>query len=262
MAEVKRSAEQARIMVMDRIIYSGDKILEYKVDKPAWSVSHYFDLRDRKRLQDALSTLQQERLEELIRDVGKHIRDDSNLIGGEAVYLIFHEMIHLLISGCHDFFPDIKWDELLRANISCLESCDSISAFERDATNLIKSVYSVLEESKQLEERRPILNAKRYMHDHYNENLTLEQISALAGFNSTYFSSIFKKETGQNFLEYLTVLRIHKAKELLADTSMKVSEIAWEVGYSDEKYFLRIFKKTVGLTTGEYRKLYYSEHKR
>ena len=68
-----------------------------------------------------------------------------------------------------------------------------------------------------------------------------------------YFSKLFKEETGSNFVEYLTGLRMGRAKEMLKDDSLSMKEICAEIGYSDPNYFSRIFKKNVGLTPTEYR---------
>ena len=67
------------------------------------------------------------------------------------------------------------------------------------------------------------------------------------------FSSIFRKETGQTFVEYLTQIRMDKAKELLMCSAMKTSEIGYEVGYKDPHYFSYIFKKNQGCSPKEYR---------
>jgi two-component system response regulator YesN len=102
----------------------------------------------------------------------------------------------------------------------------------------------------------PHLLAKRYIHEHYHEPLTLHSVSTVIGFNPSYFSSVFKRETGENFLDYLTNERIVGAKELLVSTSLSVGEIAEKVGYQDLKYFYKRFKQSTGLGPKEYRKLY------
>lgn len=70
------------------------------------------------------------------------------------------------------------------------------------------------------------------------------------------FFNLFKKETSMNFLEYLTQLRIDHAKERLLKTDDPVNEIAESAGYSDVKYFSRIFKRTLGISPGKFRKMY------
>jgi len=69
-----------------------------------------------------------------------------------------------------------------------------------------------------------------------------------------YFSVMFKKETGQNFINYLTNIRIEKAKELLRSTNLKSYEIAYQVGYDNPTYFSTVFKKLTGMTPLDYKK--------
>ena len=84
----------------------------------------------------------------------------------------------------------------------------------------------------------------------------MEDVSSAVGFNATYFSALFKKETGQNFMDYLTELRINKSKELLYVDSLSIQDVAEMVGYRDMKYFSRLFKKVTGVSPSDYKKLY------
>lgn len=113
-----------------------------------------------------------------------------------------------------------------------------------------------LRNERMLREARPITDAKRFIQQHYQEALRLEDVSNAVGFNATYFSAMFKKETGQNFMDYLTELRMNKAKELLCNDENSVQDVADQIGYRDLKYFSRLFKKTTGLSPSEYKKLY------
>ena len=91
--------------------------------------------------------------------------------------------------------------------------------------------------------------AKKYM----TEEISLNTVAMRVGMSPSYFSSIFSKEVGQTFVEYLTEVRMNKAKELLMCSAMKTSEIGYEVGYRDPHYFSYIFKKTQGCSPKEYR---------
>lgn len=90
---------------------------------------------------------------------------------------------------------------------------------------------------------------KTYMSD----EISLNTIAAEVGMSPSYFSSIFSKEMGKTFVEYLTKIRMDRAKELLMCSSMKTSEIGYEVGYKDPHYFSYIFKKTQNCTPKEFR---------
>lgn len=90
---------------------------------------------------------------------------------------------------------------------------------------------------------------KTYMSD----EISLNTIAAEVGMSPSYFSSIFSKEMGKTFVEYLTEIRMDREKELLMCSSMKTSEIGYEVGYKDPHYFSYIFKKTQNCTPKEFR---------
>lgn len=105
--------------------------------------------------------------------------------------------------------------------------------------------------------RKPVEEIVAYLEEHFNEGISLEQVSGMVGFNPSYFSTLFKKEMGQNFLEYLTFIRIGHAQQILSDSSKSIVDVAEACGYSDTKHFSKQFKKQTGLTPAKYRKLYY-----
>ncbi len=99
--------------------------------------------------------------------------------------------------------------------------------------------------------------AKEYILSHYNSDLSLDDISRIVDISPYYFSKIFKEETGVNFIDYLTNIRIEKAKELLLSTDCSMKEICTRIGYSDPNYFSRAFKKNVGVTPTEFKEVKY-----
>lgn len=98
-----------------------------------------------------------------------------------------------------------------------------------------------------------IENAKRYIRDNFKKDISLDDVSKEVQISPYYFSKLFKEETGQNFIEYLTNARIEEAKHLLQETDMSMKEIGVMTGYSDPNYFSRIFKKTIGVTPTEFK---------
>lgn len=100
-----------------------------------------------------------------------------------------------------------------------------------------------------------IKDAIRYVDQHFDEDLTVKHLAGRMGINSNYLSTLFKKETGKTFTQYLTDLRIEGAVKLLMETDANVSQIAKSVGYQDAQYFYRVFKKCTGKTPLSYRKL-------
>jgi len=88
--------------------------------------------------------------------------------------------------------------------------------------------------------------AKLYINKYYSEDLSLEKVADKLQLSASYLSNLFKKESGQNFVDYITEVRIQKAKELLKSTDQKIYEIASAVGFANEYYFSKVFKKIVG----------------
>ena len=100
-----------------------------------------------------------------------------------------------------------------------------------------------------------ISHARTYLAQHYSDpNLMLQDVADEVHLSQSHFSTVFAQETGLTFTQYLTALRIGKAKELLEATEMRSSRIAQEIGYNDSHYFSYLFKKNTGMTPGEYRK--------
>ena len=111
-------------------------------------------------------------------------------------------------------------------------------------------------ESSNKKNEHIILIAKRYISEHYREEIMLADVAEEVGLNSHYFGELFKKEVGIGYNEYLTGFRIDVAKGLLKDTQIKTKEISAMVGYKDTKYFGKLFKKETGLSLTEYRKVF------
>ena len=98
-----------------------------------------------------------------------------------------------------------------------------------------------------------IRTAMEYINDNYSKELSLDEVSRQVNISPYYFSKIFKEESGLNFIEYLTNVRIDKAKELLSGTDMSIKEVCATCGYTDPNYFSRSFKKNVGVTPTEFK---------
>ncbi len=99
-----------------------------------------------------------------------------------------------------------------------------------------------------------VKEALAYIDEHYaEEDLSLNSLASYVNFSPNHLSAVFKQETGQPFIKYLTDYRMDQAKELLSTTNKKSNEIGIMVGYKDPHYFSYLFKKTQGVTTTQYR---------
>lgn len=102
----------------------------------------------------------------------------------------------------------------------------------------------------------PIVKAIEYIDDNIHENISLDKMSFVCNLSKCYFSKLFKKETGLNFVTYLNKKKMSKSKQLLKNTDSSINNIATDLGFDDCGYFIRIFKKQEGITPKQYRDLY------
>ena len=98
-----------------------------------------------------------------------------------------------------------------------------------------------------------ITRAKAYILEHQADNLRLGQVAKAVNTSLFYFCKIFKKATGLNFTDYLSRIRVEKSKNLLLNPNLRISEIAFEVGFQSLTHFNRVFKKILGQSPTEYR---------
>ncbi|OKP72291.1 hypothetical protein A3842_22835 [Paenibacillus sp. P3E] len=118
---------------------------------------------------------------------------------------------------------------------------------------VLPDLAELLKDSTPYSSPNVIDNVKVYIHRNYLQDLTLEKVSSLFFMNSSYLSFLFKEKTGENFTDFINKLRIEHAKTLLKTTDDKVYIIAGALGFDNEKYFFRLFKKSTGLTPEAYR---------
>ena len=128
---------------------------------------------------------------------------------------------------------------------------DSSQEIHQTLTSIVLDAISLLESGDV--SRVYVNKAIQYIQAHYNENLSLDSVANEIELSSPYLSSLFSRILGTTFVNYIQSVRIQKAKELLCGTTMKVYEIAYCIGYDDEKYFSQVFRKTEGITPSQFR---------
>jgi len=120
---------------------------------------------------------------------------------------------------------------------------------------MLKDKEKVTDMASYTPRRNPKTNLamiREYMDRHYNEPLSIKQLAQMANISPKYFVDLFKKTYGQSAMDYLTDLRINRAKRYLAESGERLRDIALKVGYSDEFYFSRKFKKEVGVSPSDF----------
>ncbi|MFC7147866.1 helix-turn-helix domain-containing protein [Cohnella cellulosilytica] len=134
------------------------------------------------------------------------------------------------------------------------ETADELARLRLHAL-FLEFVYRMVRDEREHGRRQagdPLEAARQRMHDRYNENVTVGQLARWAGSSATHFRERFRSRYGIGPLEYLTAARLRAARRLLLSADRSVREVAHQVGYRDEFYFSRLFKKRVGLAPSAY----------
>ena len=164
------------------------------------------------------------------------------------VALAAAKLVNELGGDVDKVIPELKSIETTMSNIKTVEELrEQVYKILSDALNYRDSQANGLRGNL-------IYQAKEYIDLHYTEpGLSLHEVASHANLSASHFSVVFGQEAGQTFKEYLTEVRISKAKELLRMTALRSTDIAYQVGYNDPHYFSSVFKKNTGLSPIEFR---------
>lgn len=176
------------------------------------------------------------------------------------------------------FFSDNKWDIRNETKVLPLNSMqevkdsyqinyifrkmvdswnDKLPGYEFMTKTLLQQLIFEVYRNKKRENHNYSVSLKveniiKYMHDNINSKITLTELSDRVQLSPTYLSRAFKDNTGYSVIEFFNKIKIDKAKELIIEGNKKIKEVANEVGFNDEFYFSRIFKKIEGISPSEF----------
>lgn len=155
----------------------------------------------------------------------------------------------------HLFMGKIEDVALLFDKCTVLKKAETIDSLLESLQQQIKDCEMVMAKQgeKPFADNELIEKALEYIHQNYTDELTLQKLADHIHISRNYFSILFKRFLNQTFIDYVIDLRIKKAKELLTHTSLRVYEVAEQSGFGDVKYFSKLYKKTTGLSPGDYR---------
>lgn len=160
----------------------------------------------------------------------------------------------VILSFCERISSANRLQEEAEELQKMMQKIHSLSEIKKYVVRLLNEAIELRDAESGRRYSDLIAAAKKEIENHYmTEEISLNTVAISVGMSPSYFSSIFSKEAGKTFVEYLTEVRIEKAKEFLMCSSMKTSEIGYEVGYKDPHYFSYIFKKVQGCSPQEYR---------
>ena len=168
-----------------------------------------------------------------------------------------------IILSCHDEFTFAQqaikleaYDYILKES---MEETNIIALLERLKNKLDEEQYTnnqYVKVTKFLERtnsNEDVIKAQTYVQTHLGEKISLTEVATHLHLNSSYFSRMYKKETGEGFVEYVTRVKMEKAIELLDHSFKSAEQIAYELGFESKSYFLKTFKKFYGVSPKSYK---------
>lgn len=149
-----------------------------------------------------------------------------------------------------------KTEQMEALFLQKVDSCCSTDEMYEACVFYLQEELEKIQKKQREGMSRPIKQMKKFICEHYGENILLDDIVGAAELSNAYGSSIFKKETGMTITNYLTSVRMEEAQRLIRETNLTITEIAYKVGYTDTRYFSKLFIKEVGIKPVDYRKFY------
>jgi two-component system, response regulator YesN len=174
----------------------------------------------------------------------------------QAIYLLGIQLIHYVIKNSQSKNDITLINELLHVTDKLI----NLKELKMAVMEWCKKVLAIMKDKNDNQSIDSIDLAKKWIGEHLDKNITIQKIALQVHMNPTYFSEYFKAQTGETILDYVTRIRIGKAKELLLSTDLKIYDISVEVGYTDTKYFSKLFKKYYGEVPSKFRERLLYEH--
>ena len=264
LSQIQKSYHSASRAFSQRYLYDGkvlyyDEMLAMEKKDVTNDDSEYLQKVDVNALNPTI--LQKFLSNGLLEETENFVQDYFYAIGQEPMEsVVFRSYVILNVR-----FSVLSFLKELGCDTKTLEPEDTekiLAESGRNMESIIAYAEKLVSQAIQLRDRnsgnknRSILKtAVDFIDQHYmEEDMPLNKAANAANVSANHFSALFSQNMGQTFIEYLTSLRMDKAKEYLRCTGMRSSEIAGEVGYKDAHYFSYLFKKTQGMTPSDYRK--------
>ncbi len=165
----------------------------------------------------------------------------------QVYYLIYRQSIE-----CHvNLNQANEQNDLFMKRLSLI---NDLVEMERHLLSAIEDMINLIEQSNQYNHNILVYKAQKYIDLNYSRPITLAEVATEMNVSYNYLSNLFNKESNMSFSDYLQNVRVSESKKLLTQTDESLSQIAMEVGFANQSYFTKVFKKTTGISPGKYRK--------
>ncbi|MDQ0148698.1 response regulator [Eubacterium multiforme] len=251
--KIRFSYKMARNALHYRMILGSGKAIYIEDVEPDNSVQLQFDENDERELLNAIKIKSKDEIEKIICKLFFRVENLLLPFNKYKIYLI--EITTALLKLVRTYNLDIG--DIFHENFNCyshLDNFDSIENVKKWFMERAIKINNLIRRERLNSSKFIIEKAKEYIYENYNDSdISVEKICKYLYVSPTYFSTIFKRETGTSFINYLTTIRLDAALNLLNTTDYKSYIIAKKVGYPEANYFSYVFKKKFGVSPSKYR---------
>lgn len=237
-----------------RFIIGTGKAIYIDDVEPDNSIQLRFDEEEERLMLNAVKISSQDEISEVINNLFKKIEELLLPFNQYRIYIM--EIMTSILKLVQTY--KLEMDEIFGSDFNCYSYLDSFNSIHEVKKWLIKKAIKVngcIKRERINSSMLLIENAKQYIRENYRDyDVSVEKLCSKLHVSPTYFSTIFKRETGLNFVNYLTSIRLEEAVKLLNTTDYKTYMIAEKVGYPEANYFSYVFKKEFGVSPSKYRK--------
>ena len=251
--ELPKAFEEACVAMNYRILKGGGKAILFE---ELCGMENHNDLlteQEIEQLKERIDRFDQDGFQVAVRGILRRVMAENALTLPELQKL----SLNIVLIGLHNIpTAQLRMNEYFGKNLFTLKSIEKFRTMEQLENwilNMVGSVNEVMLGDNIPKKKDVVLEAKDYIRQNYNKNITLNDISERFYINPYYFSQLFKKKTGTTYQKYLTDYRVDRARKLLAETDLRIYEVCKLVGYSDVNHFNQVFERAEGCKPSEYR---------
>ena len=230
-----------------RLSEGKGRVLEYVNYEDSYHEKEaYIENSDKKALEDAVKNMDVELCKEIVL---RCLNSSSNAAAKISAALTINDTLIQAFNqhGKNTIIENSKYLHQARNMPPMVETISSLDKMKTALLLWIDQCFLAIRSENDDSEEQDIRAAKRYIQEHYHQQLKLDDIAVEVNLTPTYFCAKFKQVTDMTFVEYLTNYRVEQAKNLLRDTNLKIGQVAEQVGFQDARHFSRVFRKKTGM---------------
>lgn len=252
--QIRYSYRAAQNALDYRVMLGNGKAIYIEDVEPDNSIHLQLDEQEERTMLNSIKIASKEEIIETVDKLFQKVEDLLLPFNQYRIYLM--EIMTALLKLVQAYKLDIS--EVFGENFDCynyIEAFDSINETKNWFISIATKVNDLIKRERVNSSKLLVEKAKEYVRENYSDyEMSVEKVCSQLHVSSTYFSTIFKRETEMNFVNYLTSVRLEEAVRLLNTTDEKTYSIATKVGYPEANYFSYVFKRKFGVSPSKYRK--------